>query len=339
MPSVPNDVELYAEVKKDIYRKYPVHSAYRSGHLVREYKDRYAKKHGKGKSPYNGDKSRTVGLKRWFAEKWSNQRGESGYKYKSDVYRPTVKVTEDTPVLLDELTEEEIERSRREKYSKGRVHRFKNRKTVKKGGSRKTRISNHSSTIQPSRSSDGKIHFLDYPGFCPNLTPREIFRLGSFGGTYWRPIKSMYYKRTLRNKHKVYPSSWWANIPESFLSHSSCDINVNKYKVRVGTSLDYWEEKGWVNPSHPYGWVQWYCDFYSGKRSSDDKRQIDRWSKIAGPKGRFFRYLVTLVKDKGGEWNDESISPKIRQTLQHWAYTLNKKDFEKEEQRRKGEKR
>ncbi len=28
------------------------------------------------------------------------------------------------------------------------------------------------------------IKFKDYPDFEPNLTPEEMFRLGSFGGTY-----------------------------------------------------------------------------------------------------------------------------------------------------------
>ena len=26
--------------------------------------------------------------------------------------------------------------------------------------------------------------------FKPNLSPRQMFKLGSFGGTYWRPIYS-----------------------------------------------------------------------------------------------------------------------------------------------------
>ena len=34
------------------------------------------------------------------------------------------------------------------------------------------------------------------------------------------------------------------------------------------------------------------------------------------------------------EWKDDSISPKIRQTLQHWGYKLTKKDFEKEVKKR-----
>ena len=54
--------------------------------------------------------------------------------------------------------------------------------------------------------------------FKPNLTPREMFKLGSFGGTYWRPIKSKFFKNELRNIHKKYPKSWWSGIPEENMS-------------------------------------------------------------------------------------------------------------------------
>jgi hypothetical protein len=45
--------------------------------------------------------------------------------------------------------------------------------------------------------------------------------------------------------------------------------------------------------------------------------------------------LVTLIlKEKAlrnrGSWDDTTISPKIRQTLQQWAYKLTKKDFDAE---------
>ena len=58
-------------------------------------------------------------------EKWKNQRGEIGYKNKNDIYRPTVKITKDTPTTLNELTPQEIEKARREKYLEGRVFKFK----------------------------------------------------------------------------------------------------------------------------------------------------------------------------------------------------------------------
>ncbi len=83
--------------------------------------------------------------------------------------------------------------------------------------------------------------------------------------------------------------------------------------------------------------MQWYCEFYAGRRSKDDNRQIKRWLQLAGPNGRFRKWLVTQILKKGTkkDWNNHSISPAIRQTLQHWGYKLKKKDFDKEVKNRK----
>ena len=177
--------------------------------------------------------------------------------------------------------------------------------------------------------------------FNPNLSPREIFKLGSFGGTYWRPIQSKFFMHKLRNKHNNYPNSWWKGIPEDHLTKpfDKYDVNINKYGVKVGTTLEFWEHQNWIQKSHPYGWVQWYCDYYMGKRGSDDERQIGRWNALAGPNGRFRKFLITQIKKKGGKWNDETISPKIRQTLQHWGYKLTKADYLKEIKNRNKTKR
>ena len=188
----------------------------------------------------------------------------------------------------------------------------------------------------PKRRSDKSFIFKDYDDFRPNLSPREVFLRGSFGGTYYRPIKSMFFKAKLRDKHLVYPKSWWKGIPDDHLTRpwSEYDASINKYKVKVGTTLEFWESKNWIRKSHPYGWMQWYCDFYYGKRSDDDERQIKRWKKLAGKNGRFMRFLVTQIQKRNGKWSDETISPKIRQTLQHWGYELTKKDYDYELKRK-----
>lgn len=173
--------------------------------------------------------------------------------------------------------------------------------------------------------------------FKPNITPRQMFKMGSFGGTYWRPIKSKFFKTTLRNKHKKY--SFLNDIPDHLMTipFEEYDKSINKYNVKVGTTLKDWQDKGWIKKSHPYGWVEWYCDYYSGKRSSDDERQIKRWEQLAGPNGRFRKYLVTMIMKKGSrrDWDNPEISPAIRQTLQHWGYKLTKKDFDDELKNRK----
>ena len=66
--------------------------------------------------------------------------------------------------------------------------------------------------------------------------------------------------------------------------------------------------------------MHWYCDFYTGKRGEDDERQIKRWMNTAGPRSRFRKALINMIKKKGTTYDDYDISPKIRQTLQHWGY-------------------
>ena len=90
-------------------------SAYRSGMLVKLYKEAGGRYEGEGQRK----------LKRWFEEQWRNQRGEVGYKLKSDVYRPTARVSKDTPLTFNELSRKDITHARHEKLRTGRVKRFK----------------------------------------------------------------------------------------------------------------------------------------------------------------------------------------------------------------------
>ena len=182
----------------------------------------------------------------------------------------------------------------------------------------------------PRKNKKGLIIFKNYPEFVPNLTPKEIFELGSFGGTYWRPIFSTVTNKNYEDEHLKYPKSWWKKIPkENLVSEwKDYDKTKNRYKVKVGTTLEYWECKEWITKYHPYGWVQWYCSFYKGKRGPDDARQIKRWVRTAGPKSRFRRRLINLINKHKTTFDDETISPKIRQTLQHWACALTHDDME-----------
>ena len=134
---LPVDSKLYEKVKKEIYEKIPKHSAYRSGHLVKRYRTVFKKKYG-NKSPYTCKyKQKTKkGLGRWFKEEWVNQRGEVGYKYKNDIYRPRYRITKKTPITHNELTKKEIKKARRTKYKKGRIYRFR-KKTRKQENKKK----------------------------------------------------------------------------------------------------------------------------------------------------------------------------------------------------------
>lgn len=123
MVNKPKDQKLYDLIKKKIYKEMPTHSAYRSGQLVKKYKEAYKKKHGNNIA-YTGNKSKG-NLTRWMKEKWTNQRGETGYKKKGDVYRPTKRISSKTPATFNELNKKQISKAMKEKAKTGRVKKFK----------------------------------------------------------------------------------------------------------------------------------------------------------------------------------------------------------------------
>ena len=161
--------------------------------------------------------------------------------------------------------------------------------------------------------------------FQPNITPYELFKAGAFGGTYWRPIYSEVTKKFYYNQHLKY--SCLSNLDTKLLTGTIYNTSINYHNVKVGSSLEFWHQKGWITHFHPYGWVEWYCSYYEGNRCTDDERQIKRWLNLAGPKGRFRRRLASIIINSSSTLNDYNISPKIRQVLLHWAYKLTPADL------------
>ena len=200
--------------------------------------------------------------------------------------------------------------------------RIKN-KSRRRNKSRKVsnkKMSNKTKNIKPKT-----LHFRDYPEFKPNLTPKQILQMGSFGGTYFRDIHSTVTNKNYKGKEVIneFPKHWFNGLDiDKMVTSQKYDKNVNKYGVKCGSTLEAWEGSGWINEQDPYGWFQWYCRFYRGRRTDDDERQVKRWLNFAGPKGRFKNTLLNKIKKKGTTKNDYSVSPVIRQSLQHWAYKI-----------------
>ncbi len=212
----------------------------------------------------------------------------------------------------------------------------------------------------PKRNKKGELVFPDHPELRPNLTPAEVMQLGSFGGTYFRPIDSGTTGERETDAYKEFPTSWFEGLDikkQVTRAWKSYDVDVNKYKVKCGGTLDMWESSGCahfalflvplqpcanrphgvrpilasrasagISPLDPYGWFQWYCRFYLGRRSTDDERQIARALGVMGPKGRFRNQLIGKCSAAGKTFDDPSVSPVIRQSLQHWGYELTQAD-------------
>lgn len=170
-------------------------------------------------------------------------------------------------------------------------------------------------------TSTGELKFPDYPDFRPNLTPKEVLQLGSFGGTYFRSITSGVTHEMYHDVWKEFPSDWFEGLnTKTQIASQKYNNAVNTYHVSCGGGLDMWESSGWIRECDPYGWFQWYCRFYLGRRCSDDERQIGRGLGVMGPTGRWRRSLTNKCLAAGRPLeealDDAKISPKIRQLLQ-----------------------
>ncbi len=102
----PANKELYDTVKRIVNSMYSKNSAYRSGMYVQLYK-----RLG-GTYKLKKDKKQTIDdypLKRWFNEKWQDvnpNKTEESYP----VYRPTKRITKETPKTKNEINKKTLEK-------------------------------------------------------------------------------------------------------------------------------------------------------------------------------------------------------------------------------------
>lgn len=183
--------------------------------------------------------------------------------------------------------------------------------------------------LRPLRTPPSPLTFPDHPSFSPCLTPEQCIRAGIFGGVYFNPVggKPGVLGRYVDIDHTEFPGNWFSGLDgKRFYLARRYDMTVNKYGVVAGSDQAQWETHGWIHPQDPRGWFQWYCRFFLGRRTADDSRQIKRWQGVCGERGR---WRTALRKRVGcpANLNDFSISPRIRQTLLHWAFELRTEDF------------
>jgi len=139
------------------------------------------------------------------------------------------------------------------------------------------------------------------PEFRPELTPKQMLRLGVFGGKYMTDCR------------KEFPRDWCVGVK---LSRRWRDPALNYFGVDASQPLSVWRAKGWIHPDDPRGWFQWYCRYWMGRRMpEEDRRQIKRWKAMR----RHIRQI-----ERHCDICDHTCRPRQRQALLHWAYDSRK---------------
>lgn len=187
-------------------------------------------------------------------------------------------------------------------------------------------IQNMPKRRNPKRRQDGSFEFPDCPmPFHPNVSPKEILKYGAYGGSYFRDIRDEY--GTLhkgRDQISEFPQLWFKGLNLDKYVHSPIyDIKVNCYRAKCGTGLKMWHEKKWMRPQDPYGWFQWYCRFFAGRRDrEEDTRQIKRANAVMGASGRWRVRLTRLCERNKVSCKDPNNYPVLRQILLHWGFRI-----------------
>lgn len=155
--------------------------------------------------------------------------------------------------------------------------------------------------------------------FLPLLSPTEIIERGAFGGTYFglTAVEPADF-----NYNKLFEVCF-TEIDKSLYLGEKYDRKLNCFKVKSGMPYEYWRDMDWMHADDPYGWFEWYCKFYLGRRHDDDHRQIMRWHNFCGNRGRWRKAIYKRIHETK-DWN---ISPIIQQSLMHWGYEVNEDDY------------
>ena len=135
--------------------------------------------------------------------------------------------------------------------------------------------------------------------FGTNKTPVEVIKGHPFGGTYFRDTYSGINGKCHHKSRKKFDQL--QDIDQKFYCSDCYDVSVNKYVVKCGTSLRFWENKGWIYKLDPYGWFQWYFRCWLSGRSEDDERQINKWKRTVN---MFRGQLVKMIKDARSKYDD-----------------------------------
>ena len=150
--------------------------------------------------------------------------------------------------------------------------------------------------------------------FGANKMPIEVIKQGAFEKISFRDFYSGVNETWYRKSWKEFDQL--KDIDQKYYCSDWYDLSVNKYGLKCETSLRFWENKGWIKEIDSDGCFQCYFRYWLGRRSKDGERQINRWKRIVS---RFRSKFVKMIKDAGIEFDDQSISPKIRQILLHWG--------------------
>lgn len=193
-------------------------------------------------------------LRRWFKEDWRTPSGDKDYSKGDTTFRPTKRVSKDTPTTWSELTPSEIAAAKKEKREKNRVSRYKKKKTMAKKKVGGTAAKPMAKTLVPKKKKPAKkfkAHAMYKDGKVVKAkTMAEHLKLKKLGYGHTKPKMKLggakpkkanrLYRKADKVEEKAYvkyeASNKTAKDKNKYLKKEakSDKIKTKAYKAKVG---------------------------------------------------------------------------------------------------------
>lgn len=121
------------------------------------------------------------------------------------------------------------------------------------------------------------IKFKDNKTFVTCYSPLRMIELGIFGHGYFgiKAVNEKEFSKIL-NLIPNFADQIDSEIQSKILL-SPQNFSLNRFGINAGLDHTAWIENKWIISDDPYGWFNWYIQFYYGRRHKDDFRQINRY--------------------------------------------------------------
>ena len=137
--------------------------------------------------------------------------------------------------------------------------------------------------------------FEDRPDFTPNLTPAQVIRAGTWGGSPSPARRETGRSGPCDIDEGRFRTKWFGT-----LAAASIAIEGRARRICTASRLDRRNSigrKGWIDARDQEGWFQWYCRFYLVPRGPGPEKTTGRF-QVEGRvrrKGRWKRNLINKI--------------------------------------------
>jgi len=121
-------------------------------------------------------------------------------------------------------------------------------------------------------ANNPQVLFNNQPRFKPFYTPQEMLLLGVYGGNF-------FFKWDARKN--LVPMDFTKYVPTSQWEQPAYNDSINFFQIDARGTIYNPDLNNTVRSKHPFGWFQWYAEYFAGFRDQYiDHLRVNEWKTM-----------------------------------------------------------